>query len=92
MNKTTVTTSASTTTVTVTAKNSSGTDISTSADFSDWTIDCYYGTSVTPVKTQSGRQFTFATTYPKGAYRLTVTVKYKGAEYSDSFVITKTVD
>lgn len=92
VNKTTITTSASATTVTVTAKNSSGTDISTSADFSDWTIDCYYGTSVTPVKTQSGRQFTFATNYPKGAYRLTVTVKYKGAEYSDSFVITKTVD
>lgn len=92
VDKTEITTSTSATKVTVTARNSVGVDISNSAEFSGWTIACYYGTSITPVKTQSGRQFTFATNYPKGAYRLTVTVTFKGAEYSDSFVITKTVD
>ncbi len=92
VNTTEVTTSASATSITVSAKNASGVDISTSADISGWTLDWYYGSSSEPIVSSSGRTFSFPKTYPKGTYRLTVSVVYKGTTYSDTFTIKKTVD
>ena len=92
VNTTEVTTSASATNITVSAKNASGVDISTSADISGWTLDWYYGSSSDPIVSSSGRTFSFPKTYPKGTYRLTVSVVYKGTTYSDTFTIKKTVD
>ena len=92
VNTTEVTTSASATSIIVSAKNASGVDISTSADISGWTLDWYYGSSSEPIVSSSGRTFSFPKTYPKGTYRLTVSVVYKGATYSDTFTIKKTVD
>lgn len=92
VNTTEVTTSASATSISVSAKNASGVDISTSADISGWTLDWYYGSSSEPIVSSSGRTFSFPKTYPKGTYRLTVSVVYKGATYSDTFTIKKTVD
>ena len=92
VNTTEVTTSASATNITVSAKNASGVDISTSADISGWTLDWYYGSSSEAIVSSSGRTFSFPKTYPKGTYRLTVSVVYKGTTYSDTFTIKKTVD
>ena len=92
VNTTEVTTSASATNIIVSAKNASGVDISTSADLSGWTLDWYYGSSSDPIVSSSGRTFSFPKTYPKGTYRLTVSVVYKGTTYSDTFTIKKTVD
>ena len=92
VNTTEVTTSASATNIIVSAKNASGVDISTSADISGWTLDWYYGSSSEPIVSSSGRTFSFPKTYPKGTYRLTVSVVYKGTTYSDTFTIKKTVD
>ena len=92
VNTTEVTTSASATSIIVSAKNASGVDISTSADISGWTLDWYYGSSSDPIVSSSGRTFSFPKTYPKGTYRLTVSVVYKGTTYSDTFTIKKTVD
>ena len=92
VNPTEVTTSASATNIIVSAKNASGVDISTSADLSGWTLDWYYGSSSDPIVSSSGRTFSFPKTYPKGTYRLTVSVVYKGTTYSDTFTIKKTVD
>ena len=92
VNTTEVTTSASATSIIVSAKNASGVDISTSADISGWTLDWYYGSSSEPIVSSSGRTFSFPKTYPKGTYRLTVSVVYKGTTYSDTFTIKKTVD
>ena len=61
-------------------------------DISGWTLDWYYGSSSEPIVSSSGRTFSFPKTYPKGTYRLTVSVVYKGTTYSDTFTIKKTVD
>lgn len=92
VNVTEITTSASATSITVTAKNKAGTDISTSSDISGWTLTWYYAASTTPITTSTSRTFSFPKTYPKGTYRLTVSVVYKGTTYSDTFTIKKTVD
>ncbi|MBR3543919.1 MAG: SUMF1/EgtB/PvdO family nonheme iron enzyme [Treponema sp.] len=92
VNTTEVTTSASATSISVSAKNASGVDISASADISGWTLDWYYGSSSEPIVSSSGRTFSFPKTYPKGTYRLTVSVTYKGTTYSDTFTIKKTVE
>ncbi|MBQ3837579.1 MAG: formylglycine-generating enzyme family protein, partial [Treponema sp.] len=85
---TTITTSAADTTVTISATDASGSAITSGLTWNGVTV--YYGTD--EIATGSGNSYMFAKTFPKGTYRLTVSVVYKGTTYSDSFTIKKTVD
>ena len=85
---TTITTSASDTTVTISATDASGSAITGGLTWNGVTV--YYGTD--EIATGTGNSYKFKKTFPKGTYRLNVSVTYKGTTYSDSFTITKTVD
>ncbi len=85
---TTITTSADDTTVTVSATDASGSAITNGLTWNGVTV--YYGAD--EIDSGSGNSYTFAKTFPKGTYRLNVSVTYKGTIYSDSFTITKTVE
>jgi len=77
------------TTVTLTAKNASGTNITSSSDITAWKIEVYYGASLTLVNSATTNKYTFAATYPAGTYRMTVSVTYKGVTYTDTIVLAK---
>ncbi len=86
---TTIATSASSTTVTISATDASGDPITTGLTWNGVTV--YYGTDEIDSKADTN-SYKFKRTFPKGTYRLNVSVTYKGTTYSDSFTITKTVD
>ena len=85
---TTITTSADDTTVTVSATDASGSAITSGFTWNGVTV--YYGAD--EIDSGTGNTYKFKKTFPKGTYRLTVSVTYKGTTYSDTFTITKTVD
>ena len=85
---TTITTSADDTTVTVSATDASGSAITSGLAWNGVTV--YYGAD--EIDTATGNSYKFKKTFPKGTYRLNVSVTYKGTTYSDSFTITKTVE
>lgn len=86
---TTIATSASATTVTVSATDASGSAITSGLTWNGVTV--YYGADEIDSKADTN-SYTFAKTFPKGTYRLNVSVTYKGTTYSDSFTVTKTVE
>lgn len=85
---TTITTSASDTTVTISATDASGSAITNGLAWNGVTV--YYGAD--EIDTATGNSYKFKKTFPKGTYRLNVSVTYKGTTYSDSFTIKKTVE
>ena len=85
---TTITSSATDTTVTISATDASGSAITGGLTWNGVTV--YYGTD--EIATGTGNSYKFLKAFPKGTYRLNVSVTYKGTTYSDSFTITKTVD
>ncbi len=87
---TTIATSASSTTVTISATDASGSAITSGLTWNGVTV--YYGAEEIDSKADNTNSYTFAKTFPKGTYRLNVSVTYKGTTYSDSFTIKKTVD
>lgn len=85
---TTITTSATDTTVTISATDASGSAITSGLAWNGVTV--YYGTD--EIATGTGNSYKFLKAFPKGTYRLTVSVTYNGTTYSDTFTIKKTVD
>ncbi|MBO7122665.1 MAG: formylglycine-generating enzyme family protein [Treponema sp.] len=85
---TTITTSASDTTVTISATDSSGAAITNGLTWNGVTV--YYGAD--EIDSGAGSSYKFLKAFPKGTYRMVVSVTYKGTTYSDTITVTKTVD
>ena len=85
-----ITTSSTDTTVTISATDAAGTDITASADVVWNGVTVYYGAD--EIDTATGNSYKFLKAFPKGTYRLNVSVTYKGTTYSDSFTVRKTVN
>ena len=86
--QTTIATSAADTTVTVSATDASGSAITSGLAWNGVTV--YYGAD--EIDTATGNSYKFKKTFPKGTYRMVVSVTYKGTTYSDTITVQKTAE